>query len=411
MNDIKRCIIIGASHAAAQLVPSLRQEGWEGDILIIGDEPHLPYQRPPLSKTFLSGDKTLDDLVIRPAAFYEKNNVQFHQNYVTAINKEQRFVILQDGQTFHYDKLVLCTGSRVRKITLPGSDLNGVHYLRNISDVEGIKNNMGPGKSAIIIGGGYIGLETAASLKKQGMNVIVLEMAERILQRVTAPELSKFYSRIHKEEGISIHTNVSVSSIEGKSHVEKVFCAEGEEEYAADLVVIGVGVLPNIELAVEAGLKVNNGIIVNEYCYTSDPNILAAGDCTNHYNKIYQRYLRLESVPNASEQAKSAAASICGNKREYKNLPWFWSDQYDLKLQIAGLSQGYDQIVIRGKINNSRSFAAFYFKDKKLIAADCVNRPQEFMLSKKIITKGLTIKPELISNEKNTIKELLQTIA
>ena len=249
----ERCIIIGASHAAAQLAPSLRQEGWEGEILIIGDEPHLPYQRPPLSKTFLSGDKTVDDLVIRPASFYEKNDAQFHKGYVTAINKEQHTVTLQDGQIFSYAKLALCTGSRVRKISLPGSDLKGVHYLRNIADVENIKKDMAPGKSAVIIGGGYIGLETAASLKKQGMNVVILEMAERILQRVTPPALSEFYTRIHNEEGVEIHTNVSVSSIVGDKHVEKVVCEDGSE-YPADLIVVGIGVIPNTELAEESGL-------------------------------------------------------------------------------------------------------------------------------------------------------------
>lgn len=406
----KRCVIIGASHAAAQLVPSLRQEGWQGEILIIGDEPHLPYQRPPLSKTFLSGEKTLADLAIRPAAFYAKHNAEFMQGYVTAIDREQKTLQLQDGQSMHYDKLALCTGSRVRTINTAGSTLPGVHYLRNIQDVENIKCDVQAGKSAVIIGGGYIGLETAASLRKQGMHVTVLEMAERILQRVTAPGLSNFYTRIHKEEGVDIHTAVNVASIAGEQHVEKVICADGQE-FPADLVVVGVGVLPNVELAESATLTTSNGIVVDEYCRTSCPNIVAAGDCTSHFNKIYQRELRLESVPNASEQAKSAAASICGNKKAYKSLPWFWSDQYDLKLQIAGLSQGYDSVVIRGDQAASRSFAAFYFQGPRLIAADCVNRPQEFMLSKRIIAESLTIKPEDISDEGKTIKELLQIVA
>jgi len=239
------------------------------------------------------------------------------------------------------------------------------------------------------------------------MHVVVLEMAQRILQRVTAPELSEFYTRIHTEEGVEIHTDISVSSIAGNTYSEKVTCTDGTE-FPADLVVIGVGILPNVELAEESGIDVNNGIIVNEFCHTNDPNIVAAGDCTNHFNKIYNRRIRLESAPNASEQGKSAAASICGNNKEYKSLPWFWSDQYNLKLQIAGLSQGYDQLIIRGDKHTGRSFAAFYFKSGRLISADCVNRPQEFMLSKKIISENLTINPERLVDESITVKKLLQ---
>jgi len=402
----KKCIIVGASHAAAQLATSLRQEGWEGDILMIGDEPYLPYHRPPLSKTFLAGDKTAEELAIRPADFYVKKNIGLLQGRVSKINKDQQIVTLSDGQEMSYDKLALCMGSRVRKIALPGSDLAGVHYLRDIADVEGIKSGVKKDNNAVIIGGGYIGLEAAASLRKQGMNVVVLEAAERILQRVTAPELSGFYTRIHSEEGVSLHTGISVLSIDGGTHAEKVRCAKGIE-FTADLVIIGVGILPNVELAEEAGIKVDNGIVVDEYCCTNDPNIFAAGDCANHFNKIYNRRIRLESVPNANDQGKSAAASICGNSKEYKSLPWFWSDQYDLKLQIAGLSQGYDQVVIRGDKLAGRSFAAFYLKEGQLIAADCVNRPQEFMLSKKIITEKIDVSADRLADESIAVKEML----
>ncbi len=403
----KQCIIIGASHAAAQLAPSLRQEGWDGDIIIIGDEPYLPYHRPPLSKSFLAGEKTAEGLAIRPAAFYEKNSIQFRQGRVTAINRSTQTLTLSDGQEQSYDKLALCMGSRVRKVSLPGSELEGVHYLRDITDVEGIKAHVEKDKHVVIIGGGYIGLEAASALRKLGMNVVVLEMAERILQRVTAPELSEFYTRIHTEEGVHIHTGIAVSEITGETHTEKVICADGTE-FPVDLVIVGVGILPNIELAVEAGIEVDNGIIVDEFCRTNDANIVAAGDCTNHFNKIYNRRIRLESVPNASEQGKSAAASICGVSKEYKSLPWFWSDQYNLKLQIAGLSLGYDQISIRGDKLAGRSFAAFYFKDGQLISVDCVNRPQEFMLSKKIIAEKLSIMPAQLADETIEIKELMK---
>jgi len=399
-------IIIGASHAAAQLTTSLRQEGWDGDILVIGDEPYLPYHRPPLSKTFLAGEKTVDDLLIRPAAFYEKNNIQFKQGRVIAINRTQQTLTLSDGTQLAYDKLALCMGARVRKAAIVGEELSGVHYLRNIADLKGIQHYVAKDKRAVIIGGGYIGLETAAALKKQGMDVVVLEMADRILQRVTAPELSEFYSRIHREEGVQIHTAILVSAIVGDGRAEKVVCSNGME-FPADVVIIGVGVLPNVELAQEAGIEVDNGIIVDEFGQTNDANIVAAGDCANHFNSIYGRRMRLESVPNASDQAKSAAAAMCGIYKPYKSLPWFWSDQYDLKLQIAGLSQGYDQVVVRGDKLNSRSFAAFYFKEGRLIAADCINRPQEFMLSKKIIAEGIVIEPSRLADESIAVKELV----
>lgn len=402
----KTCVIIGASHATAQLAPSLRQEGWEGRIIVIGDEPHLPYHRPPLSKGFLSGEKDIHDLLIRNEAMYEKANVEFILGTrVDQIDRAHKTLTLSHGEVLSYDKLAICTGSRVRTVNLPGVELEGINYLRDMMDVEKIKPYVGKGKNAVIVGGGYIGLETAASLKKLGMNVTVLEMAPRVLARVTAPELSEFYTRVHAEEGVTIKTGVAVSAFAGEKRVEKVICGDGTE-FEADLVVIGVGIIPNVELAESAGLTVENGIVVDEFARTNDPDIVAAGDCANHHNSLYDIRLRLESVPNATEQAKSAAASICGKDKVYSALPWFWSDQYDLKLQIAGLSQGYDQVVIRGDKDSGRSFVAYYLKEGKLISADCVNRPQEFMFSKKIIQEGLSVDPERLADESIKPKEL-----
>lgn len=403
----QRCIIIGASHAAAQLAASLRSEGWAGDILMIGEEPHLPYHRPPLSKTFLSDDKNAASLAIRPAAFYEKNAIERQSGRVTAIDRAQKKLTLDDGRQLSYDRLALCLGSRVRKAPLPGSDLEGTYYLRDIADVEGIKKHVGPGRRAVIIGGGYIGLEMAATLTSLGMQVAVLEMATRVLQRVTAPELSEFYTRVHRQEGVSIHTDMAVTGIGGNGRVDKVICADGSE-FPTDLVVIGVGVLPNVELAEQAGLATDNGIVVDAYCRTDDADIVAAGDCTSHFNPIYGRRIRLESVPNASDQGKVAAASICGAYKEHRSLPWFWSDQYDIKLQIAGLSQGYDQVVMRGDPHTTRSFAAFYLQDGRVIAADCVNRPQEFMLGKQMIQAQCDVSADLLADESVTVKQLLQ---
>jgi len=401
------CIVIGASHAAAQLTASLRQEGWEGKIIVIGDEKHLPYNHPPLSKAYMSGDQSEDDLLIRKANFYEQKEIEFRLGiWVEEIDRLAKTVTLNSGEKLHYDKLALCTGSRVRRVDLPGVELSGIHYLRDLKDVDGIRSEIQPGKAAVIVGGGYIGLETAASLKKMGMKVTVLEMAPRVLARVTAPELSEFYTRVHTEEGVAIKTGVAVAAFEGDGKVQKVVCADGTE-FAADLVVIGVGIVPNVELALTSGLTVDNGIVVDDFGRTDDPDIVAAGDVTNHYNGIYDIRLRLESVPNAADQAKSAAAALCGKEKVYCTLPWFWSDQYDLKLQIAGLSQGYDQVVVRGDIESGRSFAAFYLREGKLIAADCVNRPPEFMVAKKILSTGAAINIDKLADESVPPKELI----
>ena len=403
----KTCIIIGASHAAAQLAPSLRQEGWDGDIMIIGDEPHIPYHRPPLSKAFLAGEKDVDGLLIRPQAIYEKNAIEFKLGVrAEAINRGDKTVTLDTGEVLSYDKLALCMGSRVRKIPLAGSDLAGVHYLRDITDVEAIKKSITSSKHAVIVGGGYIGLETAAVLTRLGLSVTVLEMAPRILERVTAPEVSGFYHRIHTEEGVDIRTGVAVTALDGAGQVCSVRCADGTS-FKADLVVIGAGIVPNVELAEAAGLEVVNGIVVDECCRTLDADIVAAGDCTSHPNLLYQKPMRLESVPNATEQGKTAAATLCGKAKPYHALPWFWSDQYDLKLQIAGLSQGYDQVIVRGDIETGRSFAAFYLKQSKLIAADCVNRPQEFMVSKRMIAAGGLVDSTKLADESLPPKELM----
>ena len=401
------CVIIGASHAAAQLAPTLRQEGWEGRILVIGDEPYIPYHRPPLSKTFLSGEKALEDIYIKPQMVYEKAEVEFMLNTrVDKIDRDEKTLLLDNGESLGYDKLALTMGSRVRKVDLPGINLDGIYYLRDINDVEKIKTKVGAGKKAVIVGGGYIGLETAAVLRKLGMEVTVLEMMERVLQRVTAPEVSEFYDRIHREEGVNILCGVGVTAFAGANVVEKVVCNDGSE-HEADLVVVGVGIVPNVELATEAGLEVSNGIVVDQHARTSDPDIVAAGDCTFHHNVLYDQEIRLESVQNATDQARVAAQTLCGNEKAYEALPWFWSDQYDLKLQIAGLSQGYDEVIIRGDRENTRSFAAFYLKDGVVISVDAVNKPPEFMMGKRMISAKLAVDKVRLADDTVPIKELL----
>lgn len=402
-------MIVGASHAAAQLATSLRQKGWAGPIRMIGDEGRLPYQRPPLSKGFLAGEVDADGLAIRPAAFYGKHQIECMSGRVTAINRSEKTLTLADGSEQRYDKLALCTGTRVIPLPIPGKELEGVHDLRSMADVDGIRRDLPGTRHAVIIGGGYIGLETAASLRKQGLEVVVLERAERVLQRVTAPEVSAFYQRIHSEAGVVIRTEISATVIEGEGRVSRVVCADGTS-YPADMVIVGIGVTPNSELAQAAGLETNNGILVDEYCQTRDRDIVAAGDCANQWNPDAGQWRRLESVPNAMEQAKIAAATVCGERSPQSSLPWFWSDQYDLKLQIAGLNQGYDQVVIRGDNKTGRNFAAFYFKEGELIAADCVNRPPEFMLAKKLLSQKRTLDPERLADATIEVKQLLSEL-
>lgn len=401
------CVIIGTGHAAAQLVASLRQQGWAGKISVIGSENLLPYHRPPLSKGYLSGAQSIEDIFIRMPASYEKADVRFVLGQrVEKIERSKKKIILEGGDVHSYDKLILTTGAHVRKLNVPGADLSGVFYLRSIDDVERIKGFIGAGKKAVVIGGGYIGLETSAVLNKLGMDVTVLESMGRVLQRVTTREISAFYTRIHTEEGISIITDVTVNSIKDEKYVKNVVCTDGRE-FNADLVIIGIGVLPTTQLAESAGLVVDNGIRVDEFAQTSDPDIFAAGDCTNHYNSIYGRYIRLESVQNAVDQAKTAAGTICGNPKRYHALPWFWSDQYDIKLQIAGLSEGFDQVVVRGDMTSGRSFAAFYLREEKVLAIDCINRPQEFMLGKRLITRKVKVDQSKLADTNIPIKELV----
>lgn len=402
----EQVVIIGASHAAAQLAASLRTSGWEGGISIVGDEPQPPYHRPPLSKAYLAGEKTADELLIRPLSFYERSDVNLVLgSRVTSIDRENKQITLDDGKTMPYTKLALTTGARVRKIPLAGSDNKGVHYLRDLNDIDQIRKYVGEGKSAVIIGGGYIGLETAAALRKLKMEVTVLEAMPRVLQRVTAPEISAFYQRVHTEEGVKIITDAAADAIEGDGTASGVRLADGTV-LKADLVIIGVGVIPNTELAEEAGLEVGNGIIVDEFARTNDHDILAAGDCCFHHNPIYNVDLRLESVQNATDQSRVAANTICGKLEAYSALPWFWSDQFDLKLQIAGLSGGFDQVVVRGTTEEGRSFAAYYFKEGKLLAVDAINSPKDFMMTKRALAAGTDVTPEDIADESRDIKEI-----
>ena len=378
-------VIIGAGHAAGQAAASLRQEKYTGPITIIGDEEHVPYQRPPLSKAYLSGAQEVDRVYLRPEKFYQDKDIELKlATRATAIDADAKTVELEDGTKIEYEKLLISTGSRPRMLSIPGSDLGGIHYLRTIDDVNGIRAEMREGANLVIVGGGYIGLEVAAVGIEQGLNVHVLEMEDRILQRVTTPTMSNYYDELHTGRGVIIHTNTAVTGFGGDGKVQKVLC--GDREFAADMVIVGIGIVPNVELAEAAGLSCDNGILVDDHCQTSNPDIYAAGDCTNHPNTLLDRRLRLESVPNAMDQARTSVSNMLGGDKSYAAIPWFWSDQYELKLQMVGFSADGNREVLRGDMA-SNQFAVIYLKDNTVVAADAVNSPKDFMLCKQLVGK------------------------
>lgn len=396
-------IIVGGGQAAGQAAASLRQEGFEGRITLIGEEPHIPYQRPPLSKQYLAGEQGLERVHLRPSKFYADKGIAVQAGVrVEAIDRAARRLTTSEGQALAYDGLLLATGSLVRRLQAPGAELDGVHYLRTIADADAIKADMAPGKTAVVVGGGYIGLEVAAVCAAAGMQVHVLETEQRVLQRVTTPAMSAFYQGLHESRGVQIHTSAQVTGFLGDGRVAAVQC--GERSFAADLAVVGIGILPDTALAEAAGLDCDDGILVDERCRTSDPNIYAAGDCTNHPNPLLGRRLRLESVPNAMEQARVAAANLCGKEREYAAVPWFWSDQYELKLQMAGFSADGEQEVLRGD-QAANQFAVFYLKDGAVVAADAVNSPKEFMLCRRLI--GQKADAAALANPETDLRSLL----
>ena len=404
-------IIIGAGHAGGELAIALRNEGWEGRILLLGEEAHLPYHRPPLSKAYLAGSVEKSSLSIRPQMAYDKANVEFIGGVrVSRIDRANQRLELADGSQLAYDKLAIATGGRPRPLSVPNAAVAercaNFHYLRTLDDVEQIRAQLAPGKRLAIVGGGYIGLEVAASAIAQGLQVTVLEALPRVLQRVTAAELSAYYERKHREAGVDIRTGVQVADLEVTGDaVTAVLCADGSR-LAADLVVVGIGLLANTELAAEAGLQVDNGILVDEHAQTSDPHIYAAGDCTNHPNALLGRRLRLESVPNALEQSRVAAANMAGKAKTYASVPWFWSDQYELKLKMVGLAEGFERLVLRGDPATD-SFSAFYLKGDKVLAADTVNRPQDFIAAKRLVAEGIAVTDAQLADDSRPLKEQL----
>jgi 3-phenylpropionate/trans-cinnamate dioxygenase ferredoxin reductase subunit len=376
-------VIIGAGQAAIKAIETLRGAGHDGAIVLIGEETAPPYQRPPLSKAYLAGAIDASRLFFKLERFYADNNVDLRLGLcATAIAPAERKVSLADGTRLPYSKLLIATGARARALPLPGCELNGVVTLRSIPDVDAIRARLESVETLAVIGGGYIGLEVAAVVRKSGRNVTVLEGRERVMARVVSPQVSDFFEKLHRDNGVDLRMNVAIERLVGDTDVKAVALADGST-VPADMVLVAVGAQPNSELAEQAGLPVQDGITVDRFARTAAPDIFAAGDCTRFPSRRYGRELRLESVQNAIDQAKTAASAMLGDAQAYDPVPWFWSDQYDVKLQIAGLSDGYDRTTIEQAPGNG--FAVSYFKGERLLAVDAVNAPRAHMLSRRAL--------------------------
>ena len=403
---MENLLIIGAGQSAIQCISTLKKEGYSGSITLVGEEEHLPYQRPPLSKGFLEDSIGKERLYFKKLEFFTENKVQLYLGLAAEkLDIENQKVYLSDNSELEFDKLVLATGSRVRYLDFPGSEIKSIFYLRDLDDAEAIKKDLETSDNLVIIGAGYIGLEAAAIAAKKNKTVTVIEMADRVMNRTVDPQISEYYLNLHQSYGVKFHFNTSLETINKAPGSLEVVCSDGTE-VRADSVLIGAGVIPNIELAEDSGIYCDNGIIVDEFGQTNFKNVYACGDCTNHPNKILNKNLRLESVHNAMEQAKTVASSVLNKPMEYSQVPWFWSDQYDHKLQIVGLSGDHDLVTMRGTINDAK-FMLFYTKDEELIAVDAINNPKEFLISRKLVANKVKIKPNVISDLNTNLNDLI----
>lgn len=394
---MERIVIVGAGQSGAQAVASLRAEGFAGMIQMLGDEAYAPYQRPPLSKAYLSGAMERERLFLKPDSFYREAQCELMLGVpATRIDRITKRVTLSNGDDLAYDKLLLATGSRVRRCTIPGCELPGIFYLRGIADVDAMRAHFAAGTRLAVVGGGYIGLEVAAVARKLGLEVTVFEALDRVMARAVSNPISEFYERSHRDSGVRFHLNTPVEAFEGGGRLEAI--RAGGQRYEADLALVGIGIVPNMELARETGLACNDGIVVNQHCAcTADAAIFAAGDCTQHTSRD-GRSIRLECVQNAIDQAKHAALAMVGKPQCYQEVPWFWSDQYDLKLQMAGLAWPGDRLVLRGD-PKARKFAVFHLRNGAVVAAvEAVNAAPEYLVGRKLIAQGSQVSPERLAD-------------
>jgi 3-phenylpropionate/trans-cinnamate dioxygenase ferredoxin reductase component len=401
-------LIVGGGHAGAQTAIGLRNNAtFTGSITIVTDEPELPYERPPLSKDYLAGTKPFERLLLRTPHFWQERNINIvHGQRIAQVDANARYALSEQGHRVEYDTLVWAAGGRARSLACAGGDLSGVHSVRSRADIDRIRSELPQVERVVIIGGGYIGLEAAAVLSKLGKTVTLLEMMSRVLSRVAGADISAFFAAEHRAHGVEIRTETAVECIEGGSgRVTGVRLVTGEV-LAAELVIVGVGIIPNIEPLIESGAVANNGVHVDEFCRTSLPNVYAIGDCAAHHNRFARgERIRLESVQNANEQAATAAKAIGGQLAPYVSVPWFWSDQYDLKLQTVGLSLGYDTTVVRGDPAN-RSFSVAYLRAGQLLAVDCVNATRDYVQGRKLVVEGAVLDPARLADPNVLLKDV-----
>jgi 3-phenylpropionate/trans-cinnamate dioxygenase ferredoxin reductase subunit len=402
-------VIVGAGQAGYQAAEALRNQGYDKPITLIGEEPYLPYQRPPLSKAYLLGKADAERIRFRNQEHYDKQSIDVKlRQQVTDLNVEAKTVLLSDGSTLDYDDLILATGARVRQIPVPGADLDGVVYLKTLDDTNDIQQRLEQANRVVVIGAGFIGLEFAAVARSLGKEVTVIEAMDRVMARVVSPTISEFFTSKHQSNGVDIQTNAQVAEIQGvDGKVTGVKTANGDL-FNADLVLVGIGVIANTELAEQAGLVCDNGIVVDGHGRTGNGHIYACGDCVSYEHPFAGARIRLESVQNASDQARIVAANIVGQDKLYDTVPWFWSDQYDLKLQIVGLSAGCDQTVVRGD-QSTEKFSVYYFRQGELRAIDSINHPADHVLGRKLLAASVGVTPEQAADTEFNLKDLLNT--
>jgi 3-phenylpropionate/trans-cinnamate dioxygenase ferredoxin reductase subunit len=400
-------VIVGGGHGGAQAAVVLRTQKYEGSIAIIGDEPDLPYERPPLSKEYFAGDKEFDRILLRPEKYWNERNVTMLLGQkVVSVDPAAHQVTLEDGQTVGYAKLIWATGGSPRRLPLPGGDLAGVQGVRTRADADAMKAASKTANNIVVIGGGYIGLEAAAVLTKFGKKVVLLEAMDRVLARVAGESLSRFYEQEHRDHGVDLRLNVQIEALEGEERVTGVRLVGGEV-VPADLVIVGIGIVPAVEPLLAAGAAGGNGVEVDATCRTSLPDIYAIGDCAAHSNGFAEgATIRLESVQNANDQASIVAKSICGDDQNYHAVPWFWSNQYDLRLQTVGLSTGHDETVLRGDVA-ARSFSVVYLKQGRVIALDCVNATKDYVQGRALVMNGASIAADRLADASVPLKELV----
>jgi 3-phenylpropionate/trans-cinnamate dioxygenase ferredoxin reductase subunit len=408
MKNAYDVLVVGAGHAGAQVASALRQFKFEGSIGLMGDEPELPYERPPLSKDYLSGDKSFERILIRPEKCWTERNVDLLPGCrAVAVDPEARRVTLSDGAVVGYGKLVWATEGTPRRLTCAGDHLQGVHYVRTRADIDKIVEQLPSTRSVVVIGGGYIGLEMAAVLAKLGKTVTILETLDRVLARVAGEPLSRFYEAEHRSHGVDVRLGTTVACIEGVAEKARAVLLADGTLVPADMVIVGIGIVPRVEPLTAAGAQGGNGVAVNAVCETTLPHVYAIGDCALHANDFANGTpIRLESVQNANDMATTVAKAITGDVQPYHAVPWFWSTQYDLRLQTIGLSAGHDQVVVRGD-PATRSFSVAYLKQGRLIAVDCVNMTKDFVQARALVSGRVTPPVRQLADAQVPLKDLL----